>query len=377
MPSSATDPVASVVGRVRGALERAALTEGQRPLVVAVSGGADSTCLLDAVVAALGGKLSRVVVGHVDHQLRLDSAEDAEAVRRLAASLGVRCETVTVDISALARAEHLGIEEAARIGRYRALSTLAREAGASTLLTGHTRSDSIETVLMHLLRGSGQRGLAGIAPSEYLDPRLVGAESALAGTRFASIGSRRFAVRVERPLLEVDRGETTAYCLARGLTWRDDPSNADDRMLRNRLRQHLLPVLRTYNPAIDDALARLAQTSRDEEQWLHRATDQRYRTLATRTDDSIAFDLVGWNRMPVALARRVARHAAHELDVRDVGFDALERALSVAHESGPRQAQLLGGLIVSRAEGRLLFQVSAASLKESPATIVHQDDAVT
>jgi tRNA(Ile)-lysidine synthetase-like protein len=331
---------------------------GKRPIIVAVSGGADSTCLLDAVTNVVEHGPNRVIVGHVNHQMRPESADDAEHVRVLTRTLGVGFEIATADVPAFAHTERIGLEEAARTLRYRALSTMVLNVTAVALLTGHTRSDNVETVLMHLIRGSGQRGLAGIAPEEYLDPRLVAAESSFARSRFASVDSRRFAVTVVRPLLEVDRAETSAYCLARGLPWRHDPSNAEPAFVRNRIRQHLLPVLRTYNPNIDTALARLAETSRDDESWLSAIVTQRIegRRMAERTNDAVSFDLVGWRKMPVGLCRRVIRRVANELDVRDLGFDAVELALSVADEAGPTRVQLSGGIVVSRVGGRLVFE---------------------
>ena len=195
MPSSDADPVTSVRRRLRDGLARARLLISRTPLVVAVSGGADSLCLLDALVAVRPGNRGSIVVGHVDHRLRDDSKDDARHVEAVAAGYGLRCETISVDVRALARDDRLGIEEAGRVGRYRALSNLARDVGASAILTGHTRTDSVETLLLHLLRGSGLRGLRGIEPVELLDP-------ALAGDAQPGEGPRR-ALRLVRPLLDV------------------------------------------------------------------------------------------------------------------------------------------------------------------------------
>jgi len=314
--------------------------------------------LIDAIVAVTEDAASRVVVGHVDHQLRPDSARDAEHVRLLAASLGVRCVVAAVDVPELARVERIGVEEAARVGRYRSLSSLAKEIGTGILLTAHTRSDNVETVLMHVLRGSGTRGLRGMQVRDWLDARLVASQSDLAGTRFASIDSRKFAVAVVRPLLARDRADTTAYCAARGLVWCLDPSNADARFLRNRIRHHLLPVLRTYNPAVDSAIDRLARLVDEDERFLATIVDQRFRTLAQQDDDGmLRFDLDSWRHLWLSIQRRLVLRVASELGVDDVGFEVVRRALAVADESGPPRADLGSGLMVERASHTLAFQI--------------------
>ena len=189
----------------------------------------------------------RVFVAHVDHLLRPGSAADAEHVKRVALSLGVAGTIHTVNVPALAKAEHIGIEEAARIGRYRSLRRYAQSIDAHCLLTGHTRDDLVETVVLHLLRGSGtarsgrhQRGSSGLAGWSFLYDRVDTVTD----------------LRLLRPLLQVGRAETVAYCEAREIRHLIDESNADPTFARNRVRGHLLPVLRTYSPSIDQALAR-------------------------------------------------------------------------------------------------------------------------
>jgi tRNA(Ile)-lysidine synthetase-like protein len=319
-----------------------------RRLVVAVSGGADSLCLLDALVAVAVRPERSVIVGHVDHQLRPDAAADADFVRAVAADSGLRCEVLTVDVPALAASERLGVEEAARLGRYRALRALAGAVGAGAVVTGHTRDDSVETVLLHLLRGTGPRGLGGLADDETLRLPVRGGE----------VEPRpRPALRVVRPLVGVDRSETHAYCTALGIQWRVDPTNADPRLLRNRVRGHLLPVLRTYNPAVDRAIVRLATAAHDEERWLDGLAERALRRLGRAAGGRRAIDLEGWRRQPVALRRRVIRRIAALAGYDEIGFDAVERAIAVGDVDGPPRAELGGGLIVERGPETLVFEV--------------------
>jgi tRNA(Ile)-lysidine synthetase-like protein len=340
MASSDADVVQRVQQAVAQALDRHGLLDAPHRMVVAVSGGADSLCLLDALVTVVPDPTRRLFVGHVDHQLRPESGADAEHVRQAAATRGLPCEIVGVNVPALAAAERRGIEETARLARYGALRAFGDAVGTDVAATGHTRDDSVETVLMHLLRGSGRTGLGGIAADDYLE---LGA------------GDDPPRLRVVRPLLRVGRAETSAYCQSRGIRWLDDPTNSDPKMLRNRVRHHLLPVLRTYNPAVDDALDRLSEVMRDEDAYLFEATIRRYRDLVSHRDGHSWLNLRLWGRLPIALQRRVVREIAQDLGWLEISLEAIERALAVGRENGPPRAELGGGMTVERRADTLSF----------------------
>jgi tRNA(Ile)-lysidine synthetase-like protein len=346
MASSDADVIQRVQQAVLDALERDGLSPPHLPVVVAVSGGADSLCLLDALVAVLPDAKQSLVVGHVDHLLRPSSANDAAHVRSIAAGYGLSCKIVTADVPALAETERRGIEEAARLGRYRALRDLAADAGRQTILTGHTRDDQVETILMHLIRGSGTRGLRGIPAYEWFD------EVALGEDRPPDI---YLGVYVVRPLLEVIRADTQQYCEARGIRWRVDETNADPRFLRNRVRGHLLPVLRTYNDGVDRALIRLSRVMRDDDDFLDELTSQRWHRLVRQDGDRYVVDLRAWRRIRLALQRRIVRRVAARAGHDEIGFEAVERALAVGSEGGPSRAELGGGVTVERRRDTLSF----------------------
>jgi tRNA(Ile)-lysidine synthase len=300
--------------------------------------------MLDAVAAVLPPTSVRLVVVHVDHQLRPSSTKDAEHVGRIAKAMDRAWTTMAVNVPELAARERRGIEEAARIGRYRALRAWARSYGSGVVLTGHSADDSVETVLLHLLRGSGLDGLGGLREREQLSARALGEPDD---------GSP--PLTVVRPLLAVTRAETLAYCEARGLPFLTDETNADPRMLRNRVRVHLLPVLRTYNPSIDSAISRLAASAQADEAWMSAYVVAAWRRLAQSEDGLATVALRSWRRQPVAVQRRLVRHAAELAGCREVGFDAVERALAVASADGPPRAELGGGLMVERVRGQLRF----------------------
>ena len=241
------------------------------PVVVLLSGGRDSVCLLDVAVrlAAPAG----VDALHVNYGLRDDAAADEAHCRALCARLGV---AFTLEV-----AEHRpaagNLQAWARDVRLGAGSRLALARGAR-LATGHTASDQAETVLYRLAASPGRRALLGMAER---DGRLV------------------------RPLLRVTREETAAHCAARGLSWRDDVSNDDPAYARNRARAGLVPALRELHPAAERNVVRTAELLRDEAAVLDEVVET---ALAGR--DHIAIEHLG--ALPPALARLVVRRLAED-----------------------------------------------------------------
>jgi|SRR5262245_7710116 len=202
------------------------------PGILAVSGGADSVALLRALDddPPAGG----LVVAHLNHRLRgTESDADAQFVAELCPCWPHRVEAI--DVRAAAEPGE-NLEAAARRVRYDFLARVARAAGASWVATAHTLDDQAETILHRLIRGTGLRGLRGIAERRPLVPE----------------------VQLLRPMLTVCRAEVIAYLREIGQDWREDATNLDPTFTRNRIRHELLPLLRTFNPAIADVLGRLA-----------------------------------------------------------------------------------------------------------------------
>ncbi|MCX5997598.1 MAG: tRNA lysidine(34) synthetase TilS, partial [Chloroflexi bacterium] len=165
--------------------------------------------------------------------------------------MGIPCSIEKRDVEELRKLSKTSLEEAAREVRYRFLDEVARQVGATRVAVGHTRDDQVETILMHYLRGAGVQGMRGLraaAPMPY--------------------GSKEEGVWVVRPLLKASRQETGAYCRAHGLKPCTDLSNSDTKFLRNRIRLELIPLLRQYNPEIDDALVRLADIAGEDADFI-------------------------------------------------------------------------------------------------------------
>lgn len=227
------------------------IPEGTRVLV-GVSGGVDSLALLHALKqqrAILGCELH---VATLDHGLRGEAgAADARHVAALASAWGLSVTWGVQDVPALAQAWGLGLEAAARRARYAFFAQVAVHVGAQTVAVAHHADDQAETVLMHVLRGTGLRGLQGMRPNSPMPdhPHLT----------------------LIRPLLHLKRSQLEAYCAANALKPREDATNADFGYLRNRLRGETLPYLATLNPQIHEALVRLGELAALDEAYLRQA----------------------------------------------------------------------------------------------------------
>jgi tRNA(Ile)-lysidine synthase len=299
--------------------------EKDRPLLVGVSGGPDSLCLLD-VLRRLD---YRLVVAHLDHALRPESAEEALTVKRLAESQGAACVIKRQDVNAFAELHGLSLEEAARNVRYQFLFEQAQLYQAQAVAVGHTADDQVETVLMHILRGAGLSGLKGMA--------------------FRSLpNSWSQDIPLVRPLLGTWREEVLAYCQANALKPNLDLSNQDIRFYRNRLRRDLIPYLKDYNPRVREVLWRTARLLNDDFAILEHATSLAWQAcLRVRSDGAIAFDLQGLREQPVGLQRHLLRRAINWLrpGLRDIDFDAIEHALEfLVNPPRSRRRDLIAGL---------------------------------
>ncbi|HEV3015387.1 MAG TPA: tRNA lysidine(34) synthetase TilS, partial [Actinomycetota bacterium] len=230
-----------VADRAAKALAAAGVPAAGDGLALAVSGGADSLALLHVMRALAGPRRWRLAVLTVDHGLRPGSAADAGFVVDHAKALGLPARLLTLAPGDLEPHRGAGPEGAARAARYGVLWPAADELGCAWLATGHTLDDQAETVLLQLLRGAGPDGLAGMTVR---------------------------AGRLLRPLLGVRRAETRACCAAVGVEVREDPTNADQVALRNRVRRRLLPLLEELRPGAAQALARTAALAADERDWL-------------------------------------------------------------------------------------------------------------
>jgi tRNA(Ile)-lysidine synthase len=266
-------------------------------VVVGLSGGADSVALLH-VLAALGGHRGfAVVAAHLDHGLRPDSAADAAFCRDLCETLRIPFRTLRADVAARRRAEGGGLEEAARRERHAFLHAVKAEENASWIALAHNRDDQAETVLLRLLRGAGGLGLSAMRPR---------------------------AGDLLRPMLTLSRRDVLDHLAERSLSWREDPSNADVAIARNRVRHELIPYLeRHFNPAVREALARSAALLAEDAD-----------VLAAGAGETLT--VTGLRSVPRAVARLTVRRALQGAGgLRGVGLTHVDAIVDLAATEAP------------------------------------------
>jgi tRNA(Ile)-lysidine synthase len=276
-----TSIITALPARVARSIQEQRLFAPGDTIILALSGGADSTAMLD-LFSRLPELSPRLVAAHLNHCLRgPESDRDEEFVRSLAEQYRIPLECRRVDVKEHSRKERLNLEDAGRRARIGFLSELRDSWQATAVALAHHADDQAETVLMRLLRGAGPRGLAGM-------PYRNG---------------RKFI----RPLLGVTRVELAAYLAERGLTWREDASNQDTAFLRNRIRHELLPLLEQYNPAIRERLAATAAVLSDEHHLLNRLTMEVVDRACAKDGDTFTCSVKHLTEQPPALRRRLFR----------------------------------------------------------------------
>jgi tRNA(Ile)-lysidine synthase len=310
-------------------LQQDCLIDFTRPVLIGVSGGPDSLCLLD-----LMWRLEyQLVVAHLNHGLRSEADADAQIVCEAVQTRGLPFILHKVDISAYALRNTLSVEEAARKVRYQFLFEQALQNNAQAVVVAHTADDQVETVLMHLLRGAGLTGLKGM--SFRSQPNPWSSEIALV-----------------RPLLGVFREDVMEYCSERGLQPVFDRSNLDTTYFRNRIRAELLPVLETYNINIKSTVLRMAQTLAGDDQVLDGVIHGAWKDCCLEQGvGSVALNSTKLLSKPLGIQRRLVRTAISYLrpGLRDIDFAAIEKVLFFMQQSGQNtQSDLINGLCLIR-----------------------------
>lgn len=302
-------------------------------ILIAVSGGMDSTALLHALLELKSEFDLELSVAHLDHGIRGEaSAEDAEFVRKMADELELNSIIERKSVDQVKQKENMSLEEAARKIRYGFLDRVTREKGMDFVALGHNRNDQAETVIMHLIRGAGLRGLGGM--KEKKDKYI-------------------------RPLLRTPRKEINNYVEEKGLDYRFDQTNEDTSFTRNRIRHELIPKLEEdYNPGIIDNVVRLASLARSAQEFIEGRADRSSEDIRI-TDEASGVCL---NRKKLlelhphlqrAIIRRFIKEAKGNL--KDVTFSHVEGVLSKLREK-PASTQLdLPGITFSLDRNKACF----------------------
>jgi len=314
-----------------------------RTLLVALSGGPDSLCLLDAVWR-LGYP---VIAAHLNHRLRPEAWMDVQAVKQFVSKRDLTLAIGEVDASEFADAHSLTVEEAARIVRYRFLFEQAERSNAQAVVVGHTADDQVETVLMHLLRGAGLAGLSGMAYHSLPN-------------------SWSQTIPLVRPLLGVWREEILAYLSEHDLQPVQDASNQDTRYFRNRIRQNLIPDLMSYNPQVRQRIWHTAFSIQGDREILEQAVDTAWQSCQVISGPGyVSFKIGKLQDQYPGMQRRLLRRAVSLLrsGLSDIDFETIERGVAFVKEPKfSSQIMLSGGIYMFYEEDRLWVAVWEADL---------------
>ncbi|MDQ4094818.1 MAG: tRNA lysidine(34) synthetase TilS [Actinomycetota bacterium] len=307
-------PGFDVVERARDAIARHRMFEKGATIVVALSGGPDSTCLLDVLDRLTDMFELDLAVAHVDHGLAPNSSDVSAAVTTRAADAGHDVHFV--------RAPDLAgsnLQARARAFRYGFLEAIANDIGAAAIATGHTLDDRVETTLARLIHGAGTRGLAGLLPID--------------GNRI-------------RPLITTRRAEARSYCEERGLAFVDDPSNEDDRFERVAIRKRLIAgIEERWGRGAIDAIATSSERLVEDATTLDGLADTLYAQLAQRDGDLVRFDRAAIDGIPRAFRRRLLERAIGRVRDRSAGIDEVLDALDKGAGSSGRFSVTTGAEI--------------------------------
>ena len=295
-----------------------ALIPAGRAVLIAVSGGGDSIALLQVLARQARSRSWTLTVAHLDHGMRDDSAADRAFVETAAGALGLPVVADRRSVARLRRRDE-SPEEAARRVRRAFLLESATALGCEAVALGHTLDDQAETILMRLIRGAGPRALAGMA-AQGPGPLV-------------------------RPLLQLERTALRTMLQRRGWEYRDDPTNAEQRFDRNRLRQRLVPLLDELNPKASQHIVQAARQLREDALLLDSQAEQAAEALFDRLrDGSLAASGAAVASLPGPLARRVAQIGLRQVggDLRRLSRRHLETVLDLAAGARGRQADLPG-----------------------------------
>jgi tRNA(Ile)-lysidine synthase len=322
-----------ILDQVKKTIEQWRLLKKGDKVLIACSGGADSTALIALFLDLRQEYELEVALAHLNHLLRRRAAEDEQFVIGLARKHNLPLYLRREDVRAYAKEHGLNIEEAGRKRRYDFLKNTAARIHAAKIATGHTMTDQAETVLIRLLRGSGSRGLGGISP--VVDDLII------------------------RPLIELEHQEVEAYLRAKRLAFRTDESNLDRRYLRNRVRLELIPYLqKNYEPSVVQQLSRLAEIIRGEDDFLQNAVQAKMHQALIKKKEKLYLDAAALSSLPPALARRCVRDFLTRVkgDLRRISFRNVESVLSLKEQ---QQLHLPGNLILGREGGHIFLRERA------------------
>jgi tRNA(Ile)-lysidine synthase len=332
-------PLPAIVNKVISATTRhAMLSHGDR-ILIGLSGGPDSVCLLHILMILRGKYNLDLHALYIDHGLRPGETDrEVEFCRKICEQHGTPFITKSIDVKSHAKTGKLNIQEAARQLRDRIYEETSSEINANKIALGHTADDQAETLLMHLFRGSGTSGLAGIPPVRK---------------------------NIIRPLIEVERKEIERFLDSEGINFITDSSNTKKDYMRNRVRLSLIPMLREFNPDITGTLSKTAAIFRDEERYFEiLVTKTLMKLISRKTEARIELFLVPFEIMDKVIMRRVLRRAIDETrSLRGITFIHIEGMINLIKSGSPGDRLYLpGGIRVIKDYSTLILTSEAPQI---------------
>ena len=298
-------------------------------IIVGVSGGPDSVCLLHFLNEIRSEFDLDLTIAHVNYGLRgKESDQDEAFVKKLAGKYNLPCKILQPKSSA---SESTNLEASLRDVRYNFFHKLATEEKADKIAVAHNRDDQVETILMFFLRGSGLKGLSGM---DYQQSNII------------------------RPLLDSSRADILAYSKTQNLDYRQDKTNQDTKFTRNKIRHDLIPLLgKEYNPNIKETLTQASRITRGELQLVDEVIKETYQKLAQGDDNEVNLPLIDFLKLSQPLQRGILRHIfTHELgDTRDISAQDIEETLRMLRESRPSSHRDVKGLRIAKKGGKMVI----------------------
>lgn len=274
------------------------INEGDK-IVIGVSGGPDSICLLD-VLNLLKEKLNfQIYVAHINHMIREEADSETSYVQEFCKNREIECFVKRIDVQEYAKQNKMGTEEAGRIIRYEFFDEVAKKVSANKIATAHNSNDRAETVLLNILRGSGISGLKGIEPIR--DNKYI------------------------RPLLETSREDIEEYCSANNLEPKIDKTNLESIYKRNKIRNDLIPYIKKeYNPNFLKTINRLSEVATEENEYMEKMTENAFRNICVENvSKQIILDLKKFNNLELVIKRRVILYTINKVIGNTMGIEKI------------------------------------------------------
>lgn len=306
------------------------IEKGDR-IVVGVSGGPDSLCLLSLLNSLKDKYELRLIVVHINHSLREEADFEENYVKEIATKLNLNFFSKKVDINMLSKERKCSTEEVARNVRYEFFREVLEKTNSNKIAVAHNKNDNAETVLMNIIRGSGNTGVSGIDNKNN---------------------------DIIRPLICIDRDEIEKYCEEKSLTTMIDKTNFETVYTRNKVRNLVIPMLKEINPDIIESLNRFSEIVRDEEEFIEEYAEEIYNKIVIHNEDELYIEKDELLKLKVGLKRRILRMAIYEFNksLKDVSFKTVNNAIDeIEHSQNGNIIKIVPGVKIFVQYNKLKF----------------------